>query len=174
MRSDNPTRSDRRDLVITRVFAAPLPLVWKAWTDPDEIMRWWGPTGFTCPVAKMDVREGGTSLVCMRAPRDFGGQDMYSTWRYRTIVPMERIEYIHNLADEKGRQIDPTSIGMPADFPQDLRNLVTFRDLGNGRTELTVTEYDWPVGRMMEMSKMGMEQCLDKMAATFPTGGAIK
>jgi hypothetical protein len=38
-------------------------------------------------------------------------------------------------------------------------------DLGNGRTELTVTEYDWTVGQLMEMSKMGLEQCLDKMAA---------
>ena len=56
---------------------------------------------------------------------------------------------------------------MPADFPQDIRNLVTFKDLGKGKTELTVTEYDWTVGHMMELSKMGMEQCLDKMAAAL-------
>lgn len=47
---------------------------------------------------------------------------------------------------------------MPADFPQDLRNLVTFKDLGDGKTELTVTECDWTVGQMMEMSKLGLEQ----------------
>ena len=92
---------------------------------------------------------------------------MYSTWEYKKIVPMERIEYIHNLADKDGNKADPVKLGMPADFPQDLRNLVTFKDLGNGKTELTVTEYDWTVGQMMEMSKMGMEQCLDKMAASF-------
>jgi uncharacterized protein YndB with AHSA1/START domain len=119
------------------------------------------------PSARMDFRERGTSLVCMRAPKEFGGQDMYSTWEYRKIVPMERIEYIHNLADKDGNKIDPTSIGMPADFPQDLRNLVTFKDLGDAKTQLTVTEYDWRVGHMMEMSEMGTEQCLNKMAAIF-------
>ncbi len=44
---------------------------------------------------------------------------------------------------------------------------VTFRELGQDKTEVTVTEYDWSVGQMMERSKMGLEQCLDKMAALF-------
>jgi uncharacterized protein YndB with AHSA1/START domain len=127
-------------------------------------MQWWGPEGFTSPLAKMDFREGATSLVCMSSP-EYG--DQYSTWQYRKIVPMQRIEYIHNLAGKDGNKIDPTLIGMPADFPQDLCNLVTFKDLGGGKTELTVTEYDWTVGQMMEMSKMGLEQCLNKMAAIF-------
>ena len=96
-------------------------------------MQWWGPEGFTSPLAKMDFREGGTSLVCMSSP-EYG--DQYSTWQYRKIVPMQRIEYIHNLADKDGNKIDPTSIGMPADFPQDLCNLVTFKDLGDGKTDL--------------------------------------
>ena len=52
-------------------------------------------------------------------------------------------------------------------MPAEVRNLVTFKAVGGDRTELTVTEYDWPVGQMMEMSSMGMEQCLDKMAASF-------
>ena len=77
---------------------------------------------------------------------------------------MKRIEYIHNLADKDGNKIDPTSIGLPADFPQDLRNTVTFKAVGDNKAEITVTEYDWPVGQMMELSKQGMEQCLDKMA----------
>ena len=161
------TEPTKRNVVVTRVFDASVELVWKAWVEPEMVKQWWGPEGFTCPLAEMDFREGGTSLVCMRAPKEYGGQDMYSTWRYRNIVPAERIEYIHNLADKDGNPIDPTSIGMPADFPQDLRNLVAFKDVGNGKTELTVTEYDWPVGQMMEMSRMGMEQCLDKMAASL-------
>ncbi len=158
------TEPKKRDLVVTRVFDAPVEQVWKAWSDPEHVMRWWGPSGFTSPVAKMNFREGGTSLVCMSSP-EYG--DQYSTWQYRKIVPMQRIEYIHNLADKDGNKIDPTSIGMPADFPQDLRNLVTFKDLGDGKTELTVTEYNWTVGQLMEMSKMGLEQCLNKMAAIF-------
>ncbi|HEY4612836.1 MAG TPA: SRPBCC domain-containing protein [Bacteroidota bacterium] len=153
-----------KDLVITRVFDAPLPLVWKAWVDPEMIKQWWGPDLFTCPFAKIDFRVGGTSLVCMRAPKEFGGQDMYSTWKYTNIVPLERIEYIHNLADKDGNTLDPASIGMPADFPQNLLNAITFEDLGNGKTKVTVTEYNWPVGQMMKMSEVGKEQCLNKMA----------
>jgi uncharacterized protein YndB with AHSA1/START domain len=158
------TKSKKHNLIVTRVFDAPVELVWKAWTDPQMVKKWWGPNGFTCPVAKIDFREGGTSIVCMSSPEH---GSLYSTWQYWEIVPMQRIEYIHNLADKDGTKIDPTSIGMPADFPQDLRNLVTFKDLGDGKTELTVTEYDWPVGQMIEMSKMGLEQCLDKMATSF-------
>jgi len=71
------------------------------------------------------------------------------------------------LADKDGNKIDPTSIGIPADFPQDLRTTVTFNALGKSRAEITIVEYDWPMGQMMEMSKMGMEQCLGKMAAIF-------
>ena len=162
--TDTTKSVKKRDLVVTRTFDAAIESVWKAWTDPKQVMLWWGPIGFTCPLAKMDFREGGTSLVCMNSP-EFG--DQYSTWQYRKIVPMKRIEFIHNLADKNGSKIDPTSIGMPADFPQDLRNLATFKDLGKGKTELTVTEFDWTVGRMMELSKMGLEQCLAKMAAIF-------
>jgi uncharacterized protein YndB with AHSA1/START domain len=114
----------------------------------------------------MDVREGGKSLVCMRAPKEFGGHDMYSTWTYTKIVPLREIEYLHHFADKDGKRVDPAAQGLPPDMPEEVRNLVSFKPVGN-KTELTVTEFDWPVGQMMEMSKLGMEQCLDKMAATF-------
>ena len=98
-----------KDLVISRVFNATLDQVWNAWHDPADVMRWWGPTGFSCPLAQIDFREEGTSLLAMRPPKDFGDQDLYSTWTYQKIVPMERIEYVHNLADQDGHAIDPTT-----------------------------------------------------------------
>jgi uncharacterized protein YndB with AHSA1/START domain len=131
------------------------------------VMQWWGPTGFTCPLAEMNFREGGISLVCMRAPKEFGGQDMYSTWTYTKIVPLREIEYLHHFADKKGKRVSPAAQGLPPEMPQEVRNLVVFKSVGVKKTKITVTEYDWPVGKMMEMSKMGMEQCLDKMAASF-------
>ncbi len=165
----NNTALKKRDLVVTRVFDASLELVWKAWTDPVHVMRWWGPDHFTSPSAKMDFREGGTSIVCMRAPKELGGQDMYSTWLYQKIVPMERIEFIQNLADKEGNLIDPAQLGLPPEFPRDIRTVVTLKDLGNGRTELTVIEYRMPaadteIGRNAEI---GLNQSLDKMAASF-------
>ena len=158
-----------RDLIVTRIFNAPIELDWKAWTDPEYVMRWWGPDHFTSPSAKIDFREGGTSLVCMRAPEDFGGQDMYSTWVYQKIVPLERIEFIQNLADKDGNLIDPAEIGMPPEFPRDTRTVVTFKDLGNGKTEMTVTEYNMPTAdtEMGKNAELGLNQSLDKMAASL-------
>jgi hypothetical protein len=79
-----------RDLVVTRLYNAPLALVWRAWSDPSYVMQWWGPEGFTCPLAQIDFREGEMSLVCIRSP-EYG--DHYSTWRYERIVPMQQIAY---------------------------------------------------------------------------------
>lgn len=156
-------------LAITRVFAAPVALVWQAWTNPDHLMKWWGPDHFTSPSAQMDVREGGTSLVCMRAPAEFGSQDMYSTWTYTNIVPFQHLEFIQNLADMKGNRVDPTGLGLPPEFPSDVRTVVTFKDLGNGQTEMTVTEYGMPDAstELGRNAVLGLNQSLDKMAATF-------
>ncbi len=158
---------EKRDLVVVRVFGVPLERVWRAWSEPELVMRWWGPTGFTCPLARMDFREGGTSLVCMRAPKALGGQDFYNTWSYEKIVPMERIAYVVRFADRHGNSVDPAEQGLPPDMPKDVRHEVIFADLGNGRTKVTVTEYGWTVGPLMEMSRLGQEQCLDKMAAAL-------
>lgn len=157
-------QSTVEDLVFTRTFNAPVEEVWKLWSDAGYVKRWWGPEIFTCPLAVIDFRVGGRSLVCMSAPA-FG--DLYSTWQYQAIEPMKRIEYIHNLADKDGNRLDPTALGMPPDFPQDQLQVVTFKPVDGGRTEMTITEYGWPDGQMKEMSKMGMEQCLNKMEAIF-------
>ena len=87
-------KSDTLNMTITRVFDAPLEQVWKAWSTEEFVKQWWGPKGFTCPLAKMAFKESGVSLVCMRAPKEYGGQDMYNTWSYEKIEPMTRIEYV--------------------------------------------------------------------------------
>jgi uncharacterized protein YndB with AHSA1/START domain len=158
------------DLVFTRMFSAPVERVWQAWTEPELVKQWWGPDGFSCPLANIDFRKGGTSLLAMQAPEEMNMPDSYSTWKYTTILPNERIEYIHNLSDDKGKPIDPTAIGMPADFPQEQRHVLELKDLGDGRTQLTFTEYHWPEGQMREFSRMGMEQCLDKMQKLLEQG----
>jgi len=155
-----------RDLKVTCIFDAPVELVWKAWTDPEYVMKWWGPEYFTSPSAKIDLRVGGTSLVCMRAPKKFGGMDMYSTWVYQEILPMERIEFIQNLSDENGNLLNPLTLGLPPEFPRDTRTVVTFKDLGNGKTEMTVTEYNLPTAdtEIGKNAELGLNQSLDKMA----------
>jgi uncharacterized protein YndB with AHSA1/START domain len=157
----------KRDVVVTRIFDAPIEQVWQAWVEPDLVMQWWGPTGFTSPLANMDFHEGGTSLVCMRAPKEFGGQDMYSTWTYTKIVPNERIEYIFRFADQEGNTLDPADMGMEPGIPKEGHHVVTFQTVGNNRTEMTVTEYGYESDQAHDLSKGGLEQCLDKMAGIF-------
>ncbi len=109
------------DVVSTREFEAPVTQVWRAWNDPDYVTRWWGPAGFTSPSANLDFRIGGTSLVCMRAPTEYGGQDMYNTWTYRRIEPMTLIEFDNRFTDQAGASIPP-----PPGVPSVVRHLITF------------------------------------------------
>jgi hypothetical protein len=65
--------------------------------------------------------------------------------------------------------IRPTyQAGHAPDFPRDQRHLVTFKATGANKTEMTVTEFDWTVCHMLNLAELGLNQCLDKMAATFP------
>jgi len=77
------TTVGNEELFITRIFDAPGELLWKAWTEPESVKRWWGPKNFTSPFAKIDLRVGGTYLYCMRSPE---GQDFWSTGVYREII----------------------------------------------------------------------------------------
>jgi uncharacterized protein YndB with AHSA1/START domain len=158
------SKSQSINLIMTRTFDAPVEQVWNAWTEPELVMQWWGPDGFIAPLVEMDLREGSTAFLCMSSP-DFGNH--YSIWHYHKIVPMQRIEYVHKLADECGNKIDPVAMGMPADFPQDQKQVVLFKRLAASKTELTVIEYGWTAGQMMEMSRMGLTQCLNKMETLF-------
>jgi uncharacterized protein YndB with AHSA1/START domain len=158
----------KKMIVVTRVINSPVEKVWEAWTNPELVMRWWGPDKFTCPNAKIDFREGGVSLVTMRAPKEFGGLDFYNTWAYTKIVPMVSIEYIQNLSDKVGNKTNPVSWGMPSDFPEDVQAVVKFKELSDNKTEITVTEFG-DFGQMFHSATIGLEQCLDKMVAIFDT-----
>ena len=155
------------DVVVTRIFDAPVEEVWKAWRDPAYVTRWWGPAGFTSPSAEMDFRVGGASLVCMRAPAEYGGQDMYHTWTYTRIDPHERIEFVSNFANEDGTHLDPGAMDMPPGVPYDVPHVIVFKAADDNRTEITVTEHGYTSEEARDLSRVGMEQCLDKMGAMF-------
>ena len=130
-----------------------------AWSDPDYVTQWWGPAGFTSPSAELNFRIGGSSLVCMRAPAEFGGQDMYTTWTYRRIEPMNLIEFDVRFTDATGASIPP-----PPGVPCEVRHIVTFTSVAAVQTSMTVTEFGYPDEQVRDQSKAGLEQCLDKMA----------
>jgi uncharacterized protein YndB with AHSA1/START domain len=60
--------SSARELTITRLLLAPRQLVWRAWTEPSHLVRWWGPHGFTASVCELDLRPGGAIRIEMQAP----------------------------------------------------------------------------------------------------------
>ena len=94
-----PASSTQQELVITRVFDAPRELVWKAWTEPEHFMRWWGPKGFTTPHCEIDFRVGGTYHYAMTIE---GGMALWGKWVFREITPPERLVLIQYFSDPQG------------------------------------------------------------------------
>ncbi len=81
-----------REIVISRLFNAPRELVWTAWTDPNQVTKWWGPRGFTTTTESMDVRPGGQWIYTMHGP---DGTIYPNKIVYREIVKPDRIAYDH-------------------------------------------------------------------------------
>jgi uncharacterized protein YndB with AHSA1/START domain len=114
-----PATSDR-EIVVTRVFDAPRNVVFEAFTDPEQVVKWWGPHGFTTTIHEMDVRPGGIWRFVMHGP---DGTDYDNKVVYLEVVKPERLIYDHGSGDE-------------SDFPR-FRVTATFEDEG-GKTRLTM------------------------------------
>ncbi|HKS87542.1 MAG TPA: SRPBCC domain-containing protein [Pseudolabrys sp.] len=89
-------------VTITRVYDAPRALVWKAWTDPNMMMQWFGPRGFTNPVCELDVRVGGSLRIVMRGP---DGTDYPMKGVFREVVPGERLVFTNIAVDSDGNHL---------------------------------------------------------------------
>ena len=140
-----------RELTLTRVFEAPRALVFKAWTEPQRLQRWWGPKGFTNPVCEMDVRPGGAIRIVMRAP---DGSEYPMTGVFREIVPPERLVFTNIAVDKAGK---PLLEGLTA---------VTFAEAG-GKTTLVLTTRAVAVVadavRFLEGMEEGWMQSLERL-----------
>lgn len=146
---------------MTRTFEAPVANVWEAWTQERFVRQWWAVDGFSNILAKMDVREGGASLVGMRAAKEYGGLDYYNVFRYTRVDPCRLLQWTSNFADKEGNVIPPQQAGLPPETPMDKEQQAEFADLGDGRTKVTVTERGWLAGGVMaERSRRGLEQTL--------------
>jgi uncharacterized protein YndB with AHSA1/START domain len=155
--------SATRELVIERVFDAPRELVWKAFTQPEHVMRWFGPKGFTSPVSQIDLRVGGKYLNCMRSP---DGQDYWSTGVYREIVPPERLVYTDSFADADGNPVSASYYGLGDDWGYELLVTLTLADLG-GKTKLTLSQLGLPESVINEQTLAGWNESFDKLAASL-------
>ena len=152
---------EENQIVVSRSFDAPLELLWKAWTEPEHFMKWYGPEGFTTPTCEIDLKVGGRHLWSMKSP---DGMQMYYTGTYKEIVPMERIVYTDSLSDAEGNVMSPTAMGMPEGSPESMDVTVTFAH-EDGKTTVTVSHVGFGEGG--DRAGMDWEQAFDKLTAVL-------
>ncbi len=133
-------KAEDTGIVITRDFDAPRERVWKAWTDPEMLKRWWGPEHFTAPSIKIDLRVGGKYVYAMRGPAGTQWDKvMYSAGVYKEIVPNEKLVTTDYFSDENGNMLDPTAYGQSSDAPREMTITVLFEEIEKGKTRLSIT-----------------------------------
>jgi uncharacterized protein YndB with AHSA1/START domain len=136
---------DGSDLVFERTFDAPREQVWKAFTDPELIPRWWGPHGTTTVVAEMDVRPGGKWRYVSSAPdRD----DVVFFGEYLEVDPPKGYRWTF--------MFDVEGVG-----PQGGPETFILEDVG-GKTKVT------------SIGHMDSTEALEGALATGMVGGAIE
>lgn len=158
----NPANAAIKQLIITRSFAAPRALVWKAWTEPDRLKAWSGPRSFTTPVYNVDLRVGGHYLNCMKGS---DGLVVWSTGTYLEIVPNEKLVLTDSFADDQGHVVSASHYGMGDDFPLESKVTILFSDEGT-QAKFTL-KYD-DVSEVPDEHLLGMQQgwneSFDKLA----------
>jgi len=164
MTDDNTSQGS---VVIERVFDAPVDLIWRMWTRPEHFKAWYGPGGASIPVAKMDVRVGGTRLVCMEVQAPNGAMRMWFTGEYREVVENERLVYTESMADENGNVLAASDMGMPAGHPTTTEVRVELEQVG-GRTKMVMTHTGIPSD---SPGAAGWAAAFDKLAAHVEAHG---
>jgi uncharacterized protein YndB with AHSA1/START domain len=144
-----------REIVIRRVFDAPRPLVWKAFTEAKHIDRWWGPNGFRNATKSMDFRVGGAWRFTMHGP---DGTDYRDRVVYREIVEPERMVYDH------GSDID--------DDPEAFEVTVTLNEVDGG-TEVVLRSLFRTAAQCAAVKKFGAveggQQTLARLGGHLPS-----
>jgi uncharacterized protein YndB with AHSA1/START domain len=128
-RNSSGTSADD-EFVIVRTFDAPRDLVWKAFTESDRLMQWWGPKGFKMVSCTVDLRPGGVFHYGMQAP---DCTPMWGRWVFREIVAPERLVIVISFSDEDGGQ---TRHPMAPEWPLEMLGTLTLTDQG-AKTLLT-------------------------------------
>lgn len=148
-----------QELVISRIFDAPREVLWKAWTEPEQIKHWWGPKGFTSPIFDMDLRVGGAYINCMRAS---DGKKIWGTGVYREIIEPELLVFTDSFSDAEGNLVPAAYYGMSGDWPLELLVRVTFEQL-DGLTKLTLHHIGIPAGENRDLAEAGWSESFDKL-----------
>lgn len=129
-------KNTSKEVLITYLFDAPRELVFKAWTDPELLKKWYAPNGCTIAFTHIDIREGGTFASCIKTP---AYHDCRTKGEYKEIVYPEKIVYSMTSTDEHGNEAEPEALGMHPEWPKTTLVSVTFEDI-EGKTKLTLRQ----------------------------------
>ena len=149
------------DFAITRIFDAPRELVFRAWTEQQYVVRWWGPHGFTAPFCKIDFRVGGSFHYCMRSP---DGKEYWTKGSYQKIVVPEKIVSTMYLSDASGNLVAPSEYGFGPDFPSEMLDIVTFDIHEGDKTKLMLRRNHATSIAKRYQEDQGWSQSLDRLA----------
>jgi uncharacterized protein YndB with AHSA1/START domain len=145
-------------VVIERIFDAPIDMIWQLWTQPEHFKNWYGPEGFSLPIAEMDVRVGGKRRICMEGKTPTGSMKMWTTGEYREVVPQQCLVYTESMADEHGNV-------MGGERASTTIVTVQLEALGE-RTKMILTHAGLPE---TQGAGGGWEQAFDKLARYLTT-----
>lgn len=139
-------------IVIERELDAPRELVWRVWTDPDEVARWWGPEGFTTPREKIeyDLRPGGVARLTMVGP---DGEEYPSDGHFRVVEPPERLSFGEDSSDHPMIQSGETTVELI--------------DLGESRTRIVITSRMICAQELPDLARAGWSSQLEKLASVL-------
>ena len=132
MSADKQVRRRAEELVITREFDAPRDLVFKCWTEPERLAKWWGPKNMTVSVVKIDLKPGGIFHYSMRMA---DGKTMWGKFVYRSITPPSKLEFVVSFSDENCAD---TRHPFAPDWPLKTLSTIELSEV-NGKTLMTMT-----------------------------------
>jgi uncharacterized protein YndB with AHSA1/START domain len=151
------------DLVLERTLDAPCETVWRAWTDPKRVARWWGPRGFTARIEQLDLRVGGAWRYVML---DSDGSEYPSVGEFLEISAPERLVTTDEFPDD-------FEYGDPDELPQGTVLTASFAAAGERRTQLTLTIAHPTAEDRRKHEDLGVvegwESTLDRLAAYLAT-----
>jgi uncharacterized protein YndB with AHSA1/START domain len=138
----------KQEIEITRVYDAPRELLWRAWTEPEQLVCWWGPSGWSTPLetVTMEVRPGGAFRLTSISDEC---AEMPVVGVYREVVEPERL-----VLEEPPEHA----------WHEGSLSVVTFTDLGGGRTEVVLRATVQTTGEMRQAAERGMRGTLDRLA----------
>jgi uncharacterized protein YndB with AHSA1/START domain len=147
-------RAGELKLELRRILPAPPPTVFAAFTDADELVRWWGPAGFTTPALDFEARAGASYRIKMQPPE---GEPFHLTGEFREVDPPSRLAYTFVWEDPD---------------PDDVETLVvlSFRDLGRA-TEVDFTQGAFKTEGRRALHRDGWTDGFDKLERLIRESG---